>query len=166
MYVDWYDGDRILRPMEEAASLGVPIFLNLEHGRLDNDVLSRYASRATICQAVVDEAQRGDGAEAVITSLLEAGVQTALVTMAEKGSLVADRQGQVRLTPPDVRVVDGCAVGAMFSAGFIYGYLNSRPLEESARIATGAASLNCTVVGPKAFSMEEVERVMARPADR
>ena len=166
LYVDWYDGDRILRPMDEAARLGIPIFLNLEHGHQDNDILRRYASRATICQAVVDEAQRGNDEEAVIARLLEAGVQTALVTLGDRGSLVADRHGQVRLTPPNVRVVDGCAAGAIFSAGFIYGYLNGWPLKESARFATGAASLNCTVVGPKVFPMEEVERVMAGPATR
>ena len=164
VYVDWYDGDRILRPMEEAAKLGIPIFLNLEHGHLDDDLLRRYASRATICQAVVDEAQRGSDAEAVIGRLLEAGVEIALVTMASSGCLVADRQGQVRLAPPDVRVVDGCAAGAIFSAGFIYGYLRGWPIKESARYATVAASLNCTVVGPKAFPVEEVERAMAGPA--
>ncbi len=166
LYVDWYDGDRILRPMEEAAKLGISIFLNLEHGHQDSDVLKRYASRATICQTVVDEAQRGHDEEAVAARLLEAGVQAALVTLGDRGSLVANGQTQVRLTPPDVRVVDGCAAGAMFSAGFIYGYLNGWTLEKSARFATGAASLNCTVVGPRAFPLEEVDRVMAGSTDR
>ncbi len=29
LYVDWYDGDHIIRPMQEAARLGMPDFLNL-----------------------------------------------------------------------------------------------------------------------------------------
>jgi len=32
MYVDWYDGEHILRAMDEAKQLQVPVFLNLEHG--------------------------------------------------------------------------------------------------------------------------------------
>ncbi|MCH7706452.1 MAG: carbohydrate kinase family protein, partial [Chloroflexi bacterium] len=118
LYVDWYDGDRILRPMEEAARLGIPVFLNLEHGHQDNDILDRYASHATICQAVVDEAQRGNDEEAVIARLLEAGVQTALVTLGDRGSLVADQQGQVRLAVGGERQVrHRCGVTQLHRGG-------------------------------------------------
>ena len=60
LYVDWYDGDHIVRAMDEALRLGVPVFLNFEHGHADPDLLKRYGGRATICQAVTDAAQRGD----------------------------------------------------------------------------------------------------------
>ena len=46
--------------MDEANRLGVPVFLNFEHGHADPELLKRYAGRATICQAVTDAAQCGD----------------------------------------------------------------------------------------------------------
>ncbi len=60
LYVDWYDGDHILRAMDEAIRLGMPVFLNFEHGHADPELLERYGSRATICQAVTDAAQQSD----------------------------------------------------------------------------------------------------------
>ena len=47
LYVDWYDGDHILRAMDEAIRLGMPVFLNFEHGHADSELLKRYAGRAT-----------------------------------------------------------------------------------------------------------------------
>ena len=50
-------------------------------------------------------------------------------------------------------VGDGCGAGATFSAGFLYGVLQGWGLEEGARFAVAAASLSCTVVGPRAFPL-------------
>ena len=157
LYVDWYDGDHILRAMDEADRLGVPIFLNLEHGHQDSEILDRYARRATICQAVTDAAQqRGDPLE-VAEKLLEAGAGTALVTLGGDGCLAAGDDEMLRVRPPRVSVVDGAAAGATFSAGYLYGYLRGWDLEQSVRFATAAASLKCKVVGPRAFPLQEIE---------
>ncbi len=59
MYADWYDGEHILRAMDESNRIDVPVFLNLEHGHKDQRILKEYASRVTICQAVTDAAQLG-----------------------------------------------------------------------------------------------------------
>src|SRR5688572_27752736 len=45
LYVDWYDGDPILRAMEEANRHDVPVFLNFEHGHTDSRLLKKYAGR-------------------------------------------------------------------------------------------------------------------------
>jgi len=47
MYVDWYDGDHIIRAMNEARRCGVPVFLNLEHGHNDPEIMEKFASRAS-----------------------------------------------------------------------------------------------------------------------
>jgi 5-dehydro-2-deoxygluconokinase len=157
LYVDWYDGDHILRAMDEADRLGVPVFLNLEHGHQVPEMLDRYARRATICQAVTDAAQRRRDPRKVAEKLLEAGVGTGLVTLGGDGCLVAGDDEMLRVRPPRVSVVDGAAAGATFSAGFIYGYLRGWDLEQSVRFATAAASLKCKVVGPRAFPIQEIE---------
>lgn len=159
LYVDWYDGDYILRPMARAAALGVPVFLNLEHGHQDPDILTRYARWATICQAVTDPAQRGGDPLRVAQKLRAAGVETVMVTLAGDGCLAVRGEEVLRVQAPAVEVVDGCGAGATFSAGFMYGYLQGWALEETVRFAVAAASLKCTVIGPRAFPVEQIRRL-------
>lgn len=164
MYVDWYDGEHILRAMDEANRLDVPVFLNLEHGHKDSQLLKKYASRVSICQAVTDAAQLGTTRSMLQTArkILRSGIKTALVTMAKAGCLVAQENHAVHVFAPRVKAVDGCGAGATFSAGFIYGYLNGWDLEASARFATAAASLKVTRAGLKMFPVEEIESLASR----
>jgi sugar/nucleoside kinase (ribokinase family) len=163
LYVDWYDGDHILRAMDEAIRKKVPVFLNFEHGHADPELLTHYAGRAVICQATTDAAQHGKVSSLeVAMKLLKNGVQTALITMAEEGSLAVQGEQVIRVEAPDVHVVDGCGAGATFSAGFIYGHLKGWSLEESVRFATAAASLKVTQPGLKMFPIPEIQALADR----
>jgi sugar/nucleoside kinase (ribokinase family) len=158
MYVDWYDGDPVMRAMDEARRLNVPVFVNLEYGHKDPDVLKQYAKRATICQAVTDAAQLG-GKQALVGTakkLLKSGIETAIITLAKGGCLVAQGDEIVRVYAPKVKAVDACGAGATFSAGFIYGYLKGWTLEASARFATAAATLKVTRAGLQMFPVTEI----------
>jgi len=157
LYVDWYDGDHIIRAMDEATRLGVPVFLNLEHGHKDINILNNYARRATICQAVTDAAQRGEESPLdVVRKLLKSGVKTALITLAGEGCIAAQDNETIRVYAPAVQVVDGCGAGATFSSGFIYGYLKGWNLVDSVRFATAAASLKVTRPGLQMFPVAEI----------
>ena len=158
LYADWYDGNYILRAMDEARELDVPVFINLEHGHKDSDTLKIYAERATICQAVTDAAQLGGKGALVETAkkLLKSGIKTAIITLAKGGCLVAQGDEIVRVYAPKVKAVDACGAGATFSAGFIYGYLKDWNLESSARFATAAATLKVTRAGLQMFPVEQI----------
>jgi ribokinase len=157
LYVDWYDGDHIVRAMDEAARLNVPVFLNLEHAHTNPALLARYAGRARICQAVTDAAQKDESDPLdVARKLIQAGVETAIITLASEGSLVVSGKEILRVHAPQMVAVDGCGAGATFSAGFIYGRLQCWGLEESARFATAAASLKVTRAGLEMFPLEEI----------
>jgi sugar/nucleoside kinase (ribokinase family) len=163
LYVDWYDGNHILRAMDEAIRLQVPVFLNFEHGHADPALLKRYAGRAMICQAVTDAAQLGEVPPLeVARKLLNTGVQTALITMAGAGCLAVHGSQAVRVHAPSVHAVDGCGAGATFSAGFIYGYLKGWDLEQSARFATAAASLKVTRPGLQMFPIDQIKTLAAQ----
>lgn len=162
LYVDWYDGDRIVRAMDEAIRRDIPVFLNFEHGHADPELLRSYGGRATICQAVTDAAQLGHEAPLdVARKLLGAGIKTALITMAREGCLAVDGNETVRVYAPVVEAVDGCGAGATFSAGYIYGWLKGWRLAETVRFATAAASLKVTRAGLEMFSIPEVQAVAA-----
>jgi sugar/nucleoside kinase (ribokinase family) len=163
LYVDWYDGDHILRAMDEAVTLGIPVFLNFEHGHVDPVLLGKYAGRATICQAVTDAAQLGDEPPLeVARKLLAAGVKTALITLAGEGCLAVQGTETIRVRAPAVEAVDGCGAGATFSAGYIYGYLEGWSLADTLRFATAAASLKVTRAGLEMFPVEQITALGAR----
>jgi sugar/nucleoside kinase (ribokinase family) len=162
LYVDWYDGDHILRAMDEAIRLEIPVFLNLEHGHENPDILRRYAGRATICQAVTDAAQK-DGSDPlkVAYKLLDVGVKIVLITLASEGALIVTPDMALRVGVIPIQAVDGCGAGATFATGFIYGYLHGWPLEAVARFATVAAGLKVAQVGLK---VDPVDRIQAMAA--
>jgi sugar/nucleoside kinase (ribokinase family) len=164
LYADWYDNDHVLRAIDEASRLKIPVFVNLEHGHRDPDILKQYARRATFCQAVTDAAQLGGKRALVSTArkLLKSGIKTAIITLAKGGCLVAQGEEIVRAFAPQVKAVDACGAGATFSAGFIYGYLKGWSLEQSARFATAAASLKVTRAGLQMFPVEQILQVADR----
>ncbi len=163
LYVDWYDGDHIIRAMDEALRLEMPVFLNFEHGHADPQLLRSYAGRATICQAVTDAAQLGrEQPLDVARKLLNTGVRTALITLAGEGCLAAQGNEVVRVQAPIVRAMDGCGAGATFSAGYVYGFLKGWNLAQTLRFATAAASLKVTRAGLQMFRVEEILEVGSR----
>lgn len=165
LYVDWYDGDHILRAMDEAHRLDIPVFLNFEYGHARPELLKNFAGRTTICQAITDAAQCGDiPPQEVALRLLKNGVHTALITMADEGCLAVNGDEALRIHAPSVRAVDGCGAGATFSAGYIYGYLQGWDLEQSVRFATAAASLKVTRPGLLMFPFNEIIELAHRLA--
>ncbi|HVM71538.1 MAG TPA: PfkB family carbohydrate kinase [Anaerolineales bacterium] len=162
LYVDWYDGEPIVRAMDEANRLGIPVFLNFEHGHTDPGLIEWYGSRATICQAVTDAAQESDLPPLeVAQKLLRTGVETALITMASAGCLVMHSTEVIRVHAPSVHAIDGCGAGATFSAGFIYGYFMGWDLERTARFATAAASLKVTRAGLTMLPVDQIATLAA-----
>jgi len=161
LYVDWYDGDHIVRAMEEANKYNVPVFLNFEHGHRNNELLKKYAGMVTICQAVTDAAQIGKKQSmlSLARKLIKAGIETAIITMASQGCMVVQDEAIVRVHAPRVKAVDGSGAGATFSSGFIYGRLNDWSLEETVRFAVAAASLKVTRTGLKMFPVQEVQNL-------
>jgi bifunctional ADP-heptose synthase (sugar kinase/adenylyltransferase) len=156
--VDWYDGEHIVRAMDEAKRRNIPVFINLEHGHKKADLLKKYAERATFCQAVTDAAQIG-GKQALLGTarkLLKSGIRTAIITLAKGGCLVAHGEEIVRVFAPRVKAVDACGAGATFSAGFLYGYLKDWTLESCARFATAAATLKVTRAGLEMYPVEQI----------
>jgi sugar/nucleoside kinase (ribokinase family) len=161
LYVDWYDGDHVMRPMEMATRLGAPVLVNLEDQYANAELLSKLLPFATVCQVSADRPKERDGLESIADGLLEAGVGTVLVTGGSHGSLVADARQKVRVSAPEVDVIDGNGAGSAFSAAYIYGSLRGWDLEQCARFAAAQSSLKCGVSGYTVASVAEGERLAA-----
>ena len=159
LYVDWYDSPYIERAMRYARQLGVPVFLNIEHGHEDAEAFKSLMPYATICQAVTDASQIGQDAAGAARLLTESGVATALVTLASKGAVGVEDGTAIHVEAPVLDVADTCGAGATFSAAFISSRLNGNEFEWCLKFAVAAASLKCSVIGPRAFSPAEVSRL-------
>ena len=161
LYVDWYDGDHILRPMKAASRLGMPVFVNIESQYRDRELLAKLAPYTTVCQVSTDVPNAGDDLASIASGLLDAGIETVVVTSGSRGCLAADASETVRVAAPQVEVVDGNGAGSCFSAGFIFGSMRGWNLEQCARFATAQASLKCAVPGYKVAKVAEGERLAA-----
>lgn len=159
LYVDWYDGDHILRPIQAAANLGIPVFVNIEDQHANGELLSKLLPQMTVCQVSADGSAAVEDMDTIASSLLDAGVGTVLVTGGSLGSLVAEAGQRVRVSSPAVDVVDGNGAGSCFSASFIYGSLRGWDLERCARFATAQASLKCGTAGYDVPAVAEGERL-------
>jgi sugar/nucleoside kinase (ribokinase family) len=159
LYVDWYDGDHIVRAMEEANRHNIPVFLNFEHGHKHAELLRKYSGLVTVCQAVTDAAQIGKKQSmlSVARKLFNSGIKVALITMASQGCMVVHGEEIIRVHAPKVKAVDGSGAGATFSSGFIYGFLNGFNLEDSVRFAIAAASLKVTRPGLQMSPVKEIK---------
>ena len=159
LYVDWYDGDtHILRAMNEAKRHNVPVFLNFEHGHQHPELLKKYSGLVTICQAVTDAAQLGkkQAMLGVARKLINAGIKTAIITMASQGCMVVQGDVIIRAYAPRVKAVDASGAGATFSSGFVYGYMKGWGLEDTVRFAIAAASLKVTRSGLAMFPVQQI----------
>ena len=156
LYVDWYDGPRVLDAMERAQAHGVPVFLNLESKYSDRSKLSDLLRFVDVCQVSVDEPQASGNPPDIARDLLAAGVGTVLVTLGAKGCLVAQNSQAFRISPPEVEVIDGYGAGAAFSAGAIYGILAEWSLEQTGRFASACSGIKCGVAGNAVLPIDMV----------
>ncbi|MEL7186257.1 MAG: PfkB family carbohydrate kinase, partial [Pseudomonadota bacterium] len=72
---------------------------------------------------------------------LEAARQMTAVTRSEKGSVIVHGDQVVTQdATPVKRVVDSTGAGDAYSAGFLYGWANDKPLEDCALYGTYCAT--------------------------
>jgi sulfofructose kinase len=94
------------------------------------------------------------------------GCRLVAATLGHEGVLAWDGR-QFHYAPAyRVEPVDTTGAGDIFHAGFIYAFLEGRPLQRQLEFACAAAALNCTAVGARGGiqSVENIERCMATAA--
>ena len=93
------------------------------------------AARALVVRA--DEAGR-DPAAAPLTVAVKLGADGALAVRGEEA---------LRLPAEPAQVVDSTGAGDAFNAGFLYGFLEGRPLDETLALAVACGTLSTRAIG-------------------
>lgn len=88
-----------------------------------------------------------DDLERACRRLLAQGPTVVVVTLSERGCLVATREESFHVEGFPVQVVDTTGAGDVFHGAFLYGLLEGWPLAETASFANAAGALACRRLG-------------------
>ncbi len=81
--------------------------------------------------------------------ILNMGVEVVVVKLGERGCYITDGKTELEIPALNVDVVDTTGAGDAFNAGFLYGYLKGKDLEECGKLGNYVASLCIQKVGAR-----------------
>ena len=153
--------DLQIQTAEKARQRGITVVLNA--GELNEGMgeLIALADAIIASERFASElAPRGELEDSLI-EISRMGPPSVIITLGPEGSIGLEGDKLVRQPPLNVTVEDSSGAGDVFLAGYVYGLLQSWPLERCMQIASAAAGLSCRVLGPRAAlpMLEEVEAV-------
>jgi ribokinase len=100
-----------------------------------------------------------EDAETAAKILLAKGVKHVIMTLAEKGSLIADASGIRHIKGYTVNAIDTVAAGDSFNGALAYALTNGKTLDEAVKLANAVGALTVTKAGaiPSLPYIDEVE---------
>ena len=98
-------------------------------------------------------------AEQAADVLLAKGVKTVILTLGEKGFLLATKQSKEMIANHTVKAVDSTAAGDAFTGGLAYGISCGKSVKEAALYANAVAAISVTRLGaqPSMPTKDEVD---------
>jgi ribokinase len=96
------------------------------------------------------------------------GVGTAIITLAERGAFLANKEQELLMPTFPVSVVDSTAAGDAFNGALAVALAEGRSMSDAVRFANAAGALATTRAGaqPSLATRVEVERLLLVPASR
>lgn len=88
--------------------------------------------------------------------------ETAIVTLGERGAIVATRDDQVEIRPPLVQVRSSVGAGDSFVAALTFGLASGWPVEEAARYGVAAAAATMTTEATELCHRDTVNAFFAQ----
>jgi pseudouridine kinase len=82
-----------------------------------------------------------DSIDECLDTILKKGVKNILLTLGEKGVIVANRSGNTHFKPLTVRVVNTTGAGDNFCGGFMYGVVHGKSIETCVRYGQNASKM-------------------------
>jgi len=161
--------EAVTKAIELAHAHGARVILNPAPARpLDTallrlvDYLIPNESEATLLTDI-QVADLSSAKEAAI-NLRERGVNTVILTLGERGALLANDREITHQAGYLVKVVDTTAAGDAFVGGFAVALAEGRPLSDAVRFANAAGALAVTKLGaqPSLPTRQEVEQFLAQ----
>jgi len=109
----------------------------------------------TVGRVLADEAD----ILAAVDELHERGAQWIAITDGARPMLVSGPRTRMRVTPPQVPVVNAIAAGDCLAAGIAWAVIAGKPIEQALRLGVAAAALNVAQLLPARLDSAAVERL-------
>jgi sugar/nucleoside kinase (ribokinase family) len=145
-------GDAAMGALAQAHAEGTKISFDLgdtfvvnHFGEAVDQVIDKYAS-VVFMNSEEGRALLGGDPEELLGQLLER-VDTVVLKLGAKGSLVARGEQRIRIQAPRVKAIDTTGAGDAYAGGFLYGLSKGWGLEACGRLASEVAALTVTQVG-------------------
>lgn len=108
--------------------------------------LKAYTQNIDIAKASMEDCHHlfgedGFTEEEALQKLLDAGIKIAIMTMGEKGAMIATKEGYTSIPPISVKAVDTTGAGDTFMAAFLSEYIRTNDLYLSGLFASATSSI-------------------------
>ena len=90
---------------------------------------------------------------------LKLGVKIIMISLGEKGAVVADENSCWFAKSPAVQVQNTIGCGDAMIGGFLYGYHKSRDIGQCLKTAVAAGAANCLSLQPGQLTLDQVWRL-------
>ena len=109
---------------------------------------------------VTDEASAAKAADA----LLAKGIKTVIITLGDKGLMLATKDGKEMIASNKVKAVDTTAAGDAFTGAIAFGLANGKTIKEASSYANAVAAISVTRYGaqPSMPTRDETDAFIAR----
>lgn len=161
--------DTVKHTAQLASDNGIPVVLDPAPAQpLDNDLLKHISiltpneSEAELLTEIPVEDE--NSADEAARTLLAKGVDTELITMGFRGTLIATENTREMVSGFIVTAIDSTAAGDVFNGALAVSLSEKTPLPDALRFANAAAALSVTKLGaqPSAPQRKEIEEFLKR----
>lgn len=103
-----------------------------------------------------------DEAERVAEALREDGIENVMITLGEKGSVIASCDGIYRFKAPKIKAISTIGAGDSSIAGFLYAYTNGFDYKECLRYSVAFGTAACLTSGTNPPKPEDVMKMLEK----
>src|ERR1700678_1627403 len=150
LHVDGYDTEAATVAAGWARAAGIPVIADLDEGDPGIDQLLENVDYLIVSRDIPCRLMEEPDLEMALRQMQRRyGCRLTAATLGHEGVLAWNGKQLRHTSAYRVPVVDTTGAGDIFHAGFIYGLLQSWPLERQLDFGCAAAALNCAAVGAR-----------------
>lgn len=163
VHVDDVDVDAAIRAATAARASGTVVTSDIDRTTERTLELAQAATFPIFAEHVPSSLTGVNDPDGALRALRRQHDGLLVVTLGVRGAMALDGDRLVHVPAFAVDALDTTGAGDVFRGGFIHGYLNGWPLEDTLRFANAAAAVSCTRLGAMASvpSVDEAQRLIA-----
>jgi ribokinase len=159
--------DAVEKAVDIAHENGVVVILNPAPARPVSDdllkkvnILTPNETEASVLSGV--EVKTVADASVAAKALMKKGVESVIITMGSRGSLVVTKAGEEFIESIPVAAVDTTGAGDAYNGGLATAIAGGKNIRDAARFATATGALSVTKIGtaPAMPYRDEIEKLM------